>query len=83
MSLSRLYLLALGLLIAASGEALALKNGTGAVYCLPGEKQVCASGPPPVCHCEALRATNKKDRGTVGPTGVSGTSNSNSGKSKR
>lgn len=78
MSLSRLYLLALGLLIAASGDALALKSGTGAVSCPPGEKQVCTNGPPPVCHCEALRATNKKDRGPVGPAGVSGTKNGNS-----
>lgn len=82
MSHSRLYLLALGLLIAASGDAVARMNGTGtgSPNCLPGEKKVCTSGPPPVCHCEALRITSKKDRGTLGPTGVSETKKSSSGK---
>ena len=82
MSLRRFYLLVLGLLIAGSGDALALMNGTGtgSANCLGTEKKVCSMGPPPICHCEPLRVTNKKDRGAVGPTGVSGTKNSNSGK---
>lgn len=83
MSLGRFYLLVLGVLIAGSGDAFALKAGTGTFNCSTKEKQVCTLGPPPVCHCEPERISDNKIRGTNGPIGPSGANNSNIGKSRR
>ena len=77
--------LAFGIFAGATGNAFALmKPGGTTGSCSPGEKTVCTSGPPPVCHCvpEAKQSKKGGTGGSTGPTGISGNKNSSTGKSK-
>jgi hypothetical protein len=76
----RTFVLLSILVVGTGNPAFALKTGGGGGFspmCLPGQVQVCTSGPPPVCHCSDAAGSKKS---SVTPTRQgSGTTQGNGG----